>query len=442
MSEEDRVVARENGGERVRGDGARRLDVPAAPRRARRAGVRLVLQRRLRTRRSGSCSTTSGISRTRRTSTTAMHHAWIEGYVAGEPRVRRRGRRRARSRPERGGLLPRLPPLCRAALRARRAAGRAARALRAHPVAADGLLVRCCRSTIRRAVHDGLLANDAIGFHTRRWRRNFMRVGGGHRRRELPDWARDALGYEGRRVAVTAAPISVDPSEFDELAQSPSRCSRPARVLARAPAGEGDPPRRPHRSVEEHRARLSRVRALPRRASGDARARRPARAARPVAAGHSRVRRVRRRDPARGAARQRPLPAGRLDADRPADERQLPAGGRRVQGLRRAARQRDLRRAEPRREGGAARQRARRRAHPLGERGRARGARRLGADGQSVRRRRPGRGDPSRARDARRRAARAARGDPRPGCASTTSRRGSRCSSQVARRGATSSLAV
>ena len=33
----------------------------------------------------------------------------------------------------------------------------------------------------------------------------------------VPDWARDAVGYEGRRVGVTAAPISVDPSEFDEL---------------------------------------------------------------------------------------------------------------------------------------------------------------------------------------------------------------------------------
>jgi trehalose 6-phosphate synthase len=36
-----------------------------------------------------------------------------------------------------------------------------------------------------------------------------------------PDWARDSLGYDGRRVAVTAAPISVDTSEFEELASSP-----------------------------------------------------------------------------------------------------------------------------------------------------------------------------------------------------------------------------
>jgi trehalose 6-phosphate synthase len=72
---------------------------------------------------------------------------------------------------------------------------------------------------IRRSIHDGLLANDSIGFHTRRWRRNFMRsaedlVG------STCDWALDLVGYEGRRVAVTAAPISVDPSEFDELSES------------------------------------------------------------------------------------------------------------------------------------------------------------------------------------------------------------------------------
>ena len=74
---------------------------------------------------------------------------------------------------------------------------------------------------IRRAIHDGLLANDVVGFHTRRWRRNFIRaaediVGA------VPDWAHDSVGYEGRRIAVTASPISVDPTEFDELAHSPA----------------------------------------------------------------------------------------------------------------------------------------------------------------------------------------------------------------------------
>jgi trehalose 6-phosphate synthase len=84
---------------------------------------------------------------------------------------------------------------------------------------------------IRRAIHDGLLANDVVGFHTRRWRRNFIRaaediVGA------VPDWAHDSVGYEGRRIAVTASPISVDPTEFDELAHSPAVLSA-GRKLAR-----------------------------------------------------------------------------------------------------------------------------------------------------------------------------------------------------------------
>ena len=89
---------------------------------------------------------------------------------------------------------------------------------------------RCCRVEIRRAIHDGLLANDVVGFHTRRWRRNFIRaaedvVGA------VPDWAHDSVGYDGRRIAVTASPISVDPAEFDELAHERRPCSSAGREL-------------------------------------------------------------------------------------------------------------------------------------------------------------------------------------------------------------------
>ena len=38
---------------------------------------------------------------------------------------------------------------------------------------------------IRELVHDGLLANDVVGFHTKRWRRSFLRSLRGHRRRGL-----------------------------------------------------------------------------------------------------------------------------------------------------------------------------------------------------------------------------------------------------------------
>jgi trehalose 6-phosphate synthase len=72
---------------------------------------------------------------------------------------------------------------------------------------------------IRRAVHDGLLANDVVGFHTDRWRRNFLRscvdiVGA------ESNFVDCTAEYDGRRVAATSHPISVDPSEFDELAAS------------------------------------------------------------------------------------------------------------------------------------------------------------------------------------------------------------------------------
>jgi trehalose 6-phosphate synthase len=93
---------------------------------------------------------------------------------------------------------------------------------------------------IRRAVHDGLLANDVVGFHTDRWRRNFLRscvdiVGA------ESNFVDCTAEYDGRRVAATSHPISVDPSEFDELAASePVRQreselaeSRPERLVLR-----------------------------------------------------------------------------------------------------------------------------------------------------------------------------------------------------------------
>jgi trehalose 6-phosphate synthase len=60
---------------------------------------------------------------------------------------------------------------------------------------------------LRRAVHDGLLANDVVGFHTERWRRNFERS------------CDDVVGGIGT-THVAAHGISIDPAEFDTVAQS------------------------------------------------------------------------------------------------------------------------------------------------------------------------------------------------------------------------------
>jgi trehalose 6-phosphate synthase len=93
---------------------------------------------------------------------------------------------------------------------------------------------RVLPSTIRRAVHDGLLANDVVGFHTERWRRNFMRscvdiVGAdGH-------FGDGQLEYDDRRVAATNHAISVDTAEFDGLAASEPVIEREAELVESRP---------------------------------------------------------------------------------------------------------------------------------------------------------------------------------------------------------------
>jgi len=72
---------------------------------------------------------------------------------------------------------------------------------------------------VRRDVLESLLESNVVAFHTRRYARNFL------------DTAAEVLGAEvnleegivyrdGRKVWVRAYPISIDPSEFEELAES------------------------------------------------------------------------------------------------------------------------------------------------------------------------------------------------------------------------------
>jgi trehalose 6-phosphate synthase len=78
-------------------------------------------------------------------------------------------------------------------------------------------LWRVLPDPIRRAVHDGLLASNVVGFHAHRWRRNFLRSC-----RDLLDAECDFDGsvcsYGPQHTFVTARPISVDPAEFEDLA--------------------------------------------------------------------------------------------------------------------------------------------------------------------------------------------------------------------------------
>jgi trehalose 6-phosphate synthase len=76
---------------------------------------------------------------------------------------------------------------------------------------------------MRVAVHDGLLANDVVGFHADRWRRNFVRS------------AEDIAGFDGSGVLVTAHPISIDTDEFAKIAASDGVLEAEAAIEASRP---------------------------------------------------------------------------------------------------------------------------------------------------------------------------------------------------------------
>ena len=77
---------------------------------------------------------------------------------------------------------------------------------------------------IRRELHDGLLANDVVGFHTERWRRAFLAS------------CDSVLGPNAVADTTTiAAPISVDVEEFESLAESPVVLEREQEVVAERP---------------------------------------------------------------------------------------------------------------------------------------------------------------------------------------------------------------
>jgi trehalose 6-phosphate synthase len=69
---------------------------------------------------------------------------------------------------------------------------------------------------LRRAVHEGVLANDILGLHTERWRRNFLRACEDILGAEV-DHHEGVVVHDGRRTLVTSHPLGIDPSEFDDL---------------------------------------------------------------------------------------------------------------------------------------------------------------------------------------------------------------------------------
>ena len=87
---------------------------------------------------------------------------------------------------------------------------------------------------IRRAIHEGVLASDVIGFHTHRWRLNFLRAASDLAGADA-DFAESTASWDGHRALVTVHPISVDPHEFDELAESDAVLAAEQELVSRRP---------------------------------------------------------------------------------------------------------------------------------------------------------------------------------------------------------------
>jgi trehalose 6-phosphate synthase len=93
---------------------------------------------------------------------------------------------------------------------------------------------RVLPDSIRREIHDAMLANDVVGLHTHRWQRNFLlacedMIGA------RVDYEDGVAEHRGRRTLVTARPIGVDVSEFDELRSHPGVLASEREILERRP---------------------------------------------------------------------------------------------------------------------------------------------------------------------------------------------------------------
>jgi trehalose 6-phosphate synthase len=93
---------------------------------------------------------------------------------------------------------------------------------------------RVLPAAIRRAVHEGLLAADVVGFHADRWRVNFLRSCAELTGAEV-DLDRSEARLGARWTAVRARPISVDVREFAELAESDAVLAAEQTLVERRP---------------------------------------------------------------------------------------------------------------------------------------------------------------------------------------------------------------
>jgi trehalose 6-phosphate synthase len=89
-------------------------------------------------------------------------------------------------------------------------------------------------SELRIAIHEGLLANDVVGFHTERWRRAFFASCEVLLGAEVDDVA-GTVEHENRRTRVVARPIGIDVAEFEAARDAPGVLEREQALFANRP---------------------------------------------------------------------------------------------------------------------------------------------------------------------------------------------------------------
>ena len=87
---------------------------------------------------------------------------------------------------------------------------------------------------LRAAVHEGALANDVLGLHTNRWRRNFLRSCQDILGAEV-DFGSSEVVYGGHRTLVTSHPIGTDPAELNGLRDDASVLAQEQAIVERRP---------------------------------------------------------------------------------------------------------------------------------------------------------------------------------------------------------------
>lgn len=87
---------------------------------------------------------------------------------------------------------------------------------------------------LRRAVHEGVLANDILGLHTARWKRNFLRACEDILGAEV-DYDASTVTHDGRRTLVTSHPLSIEPQEFEDLRDDPAVLEEERLIVERRP---------------------------------------------------------------------------------------------------------------------------------------------------------------------------------------------------------------